>query len=69
MFYITKHNYYKNIICKLDIDVPMIEKQAFSQVTNSIYSILILAILQKMSVRCLLSAIIYFAIFLILIRM
>lgn len=29
MFYITKHNYYKNIICKLDIDVPMIEKTGF----------------------------------------
>ena len=29
MFYITKYNYYKNIICKLDIDVPMIEKTGF----------------------------------------
>ena len=29
MFYITKNNYYKNIICKLDIDVPMIEKTGF----------------------------------------
>ena len=29
MFYITKHNYYKNIICKLDIDVPMSEKTGF----------------------------------------
>ena len=29
MFYITKHNYYKNIICKLDIDVPAIEKTGF----------------------------------------
>ena len=29
MFYITKHNYYKNIICKLDIDIPTIEKTGF----------------------------------------
>lgn len=29
MFYITKHNYYKHIICKLDIDIPTIEKTGF----------------------------------------
>lgn len=29
MFYITKYNYYKNIICKLDIDIPAIEKTGF----------------------------------------
>ena len=29
MFYITKYNYYKNIIFKLDIDIPAIEKTGF----------------------------------------
>ena len=29
MFYITKYNYYKNIIFKLDIDIPTIEKKGF----------------------------------------
>ena len=29
MFYITKYNYYKNIIFKLDIDLPAIEKTGF----------------------------------------
>ena len=29
MFYITKYNYYKNIIFKLDIDIPTIEKTGF----------------------------------------
>ena len=29
MFYITKYNYYNNIIFKLDIDIPAIEKTGF----------------------------------------
>lgn len=29
MFYMTKYNYYKNIICKLDLDIPAIEKNNF----------------------------------------
>lgn len=29
MFYITKYNYYKNIIFKLDIDIPAIKKTGF----------------------------------------
>ena len=29
MFYVTKYNYYKNIICKLDFDIPAFEKDNF----------------------------------------